>query len=57
MEVEASVTFSRQQLWTLLESLPESQEVLAAKLSEALEAIERTLPVYGGKTTIRPRGE
>lgn len=54
MEVEASVTFSRQELWSILESLPESQEVLSAKISEALAGVERKLPVYGGITRIRP---
>jgi hypothetical protein len=56
MEIEASVSFSRQELWTLLESLPESNKELAGKLSEALAGIERKLPVYGGITSIRPKG-
>jgi hypothetical protein len=55
MEIEVSVSLSRAELWTLLESVPASQEVLLAKLSEARSHIERAVPVYGGATTIRPK--
>jgi hypothetical protein len=56
MEVEVSVSLSRAELWTLLESVPASNEVLLAKLSEARSHIERPGPaVYGGATTLRPK--
>ena len=55
MEVEASVSFSRSELYVLLDSVPESQVKLLAKLSQALAHVERALPVYGGGTTIKPK--
>lgn len=55
MEVEAAVSLSRTDIYTLLESVPDSNEKLSAKLREALTHVERALPVYGGGSTIKPK--
>lgn len=55
MEVEATVSLSRSDIYALLESVPNSNESLSAKLREALTHVERVLPVYGGGATIKPR--
>lgn len=54
MEVSVTVDLTYQELWNLLESLPDNCSPLYVKLSAARQAFERPLQVYGNGAKIKP---
>jgi len=55
MEVTATVDLTYQELWQLLESLPDDCSPLYDKLNAARVAFERPLQVYGNGAKIKPK--
>jgi len=54
MEVTTTIELNRQELWDLIESLPEGRTALHVKLRGARDAFERRYPVYGNGAKIKP---
>jgi hypothetical protein len=54
MEVTAQIELNREELWKLLESLPDNSSALYVKLSGLREVFEKPLPVYGNGSKIKP---
>lgn len=54
MEVSVNVELNYQELWALLESLPESKTALYGKLSALRVPFERRYQIYGNGATIKP---
>jgi hypothetical protein len=54
MEINVVIELTRQELWDLIESLPENRTGLHVKLRGARDAFERRYQVYGNGAKISP---
>lgn len=58
MKVTVNLAFNKQELWTLIECLPDNPQgvykTLYERLSAAREPFERKHQIYGGVSSIRP---